>query len=151
MPTGQEAPWRGRRITRTSWQKYFPPNWAPIPIFCVNLCISASSSVSLKPCPWSFPANDIFKYLNIKYFTSVISVFDDADFMHTDVMIQVNKWYLTFIWHHWLQVTNIMILQWWIKFRKEIIQDRSVVNWVFYLLWEVHPDNGLTPTWHISS
>jgi hypothetical protein len=24
MPTGQEAPWRGRRITRTSWQKYFP-------------------------------------------------------------------------------------------------------------------------------
>ncbi len=26
MPTGQEAPWRGSRITRTSWQKYLPPN-----------------------------------------------------------------------------------------------------------------------------
>ena len=31
MPTGQEAPWRGSRITRTSWQKYLPPNWAPMP------------------------------------------------------------------------------------------------------------------------
>jgi len=30
MPTGQDAPWRGRRITRTSWQKYLPPNWAPM-------------------------------------------------------------------------------------------------------------------------
>ena len=29
-----EAPWRGRRITRTSWQKYFPPNCAPIPMRC---------------------------------------------------------------------------------------------------------------------
>ena len=31
MATGHEAPWRGRRITRTSWQKYLPPNWAPMP------------------------------------------------------------------------------------------------------------------------
>ena len=31
MPTGHDAPWRGRRITRTSWQKYLPPNWAPMP------------------------------------------------------------------------------------------------------------------------
>ena len=31
MPTGQEAPWRGRRMTRTSWAKYLPPNWAPMP------------------------------------------------------------------------------------------------------------------------
>ena len=31
MPTGQEAPWRGRRTTRTSWAKYLPPNWAPMP------------------------------------------------------------------------------------------------------------------------
>ena len=25
-PTGHDAPWRGRRITRTSWAKYLPPN-----------------------------------------------------------------------------------------------------------------------------
>ncbi len=31
MPTGQEAPWRGRRITRTSSAKYLPPNCAPMP------------------------------------------------------------------------------------------------------------------------
>ncbi len=31
MPTGQEAPWRGRRTTRTSWAKYLPPNCAPMP------------------------------------------------------------------------------------------------------------------------
>jgi hypothetical protein len=30
MPTGHDAPWRGRRITRTSWQKYLPPNCAPM-------------------------------------------------------------------------------------------------------------------------
>ena len=28
--TGHDAPCRGKRITRTSWTKYFPPNWAPI-------------------------------------------------------------------------------------------------------------------------
>ena len=32
MPTGQEAPWRGRRMTRTSSAKYLPPNCAPMPI-----------------------------------------------------------------------------------------------------------------------
>ncbi len=26
VPIGRLAPWRGRRITRTSWQKYLPPN-----------------------------------------------------------------------------------------------------------------------------
>ena len=31
MPTGQEAPWRGRRTTRMSWAKYLPPNCAPMP------------------------------------------------------------------------------------------------------------------------
>ena len=31
IATGHEAPWRGSRITRTSWQKYLPPNCAPIP------------------------------------------------------------------------------------------------------------------------
>ena len=28
----------GRRTTRTSWQKYLPPNWAPMPLLCVSLC-----------------------------------------------------------------------------------------------------------------
>ena len=28
---GSEAPWRGSRMTRTSWQKYLPPNCAPTP------------------------------------------------------------------------------------------------------------------------
>src|SRR5262245_31961833 len=31
IPTGQLAACRGKRITRTSWAKYFPPNCAPIP------------------------------------------------------------------------------------------------------------------------
>ena len=39
IPTGHEAPCRGRRMTRTSWAKYFPPNWAPIP----SLYASSSS------------------------------------------------------------------------------------------------------------
>ena len=34
---GSEAPWRGRRMTRTSWQKYLPPNCAPTPICWVSL------------------------------------------------------------------------------------------------------------------
>ena len=57
MATGQEAPCRGSRITRTSWQKYLPPNCAPMPIFRVISRTSASSPVSRKPrppCdPWS--------------------------------------------------------------------------------------------------
>ena len=32
MATGQDAPCRGSRMTRTSWQKYLPPNCAPMPI-----------------------------------------------------------------------------------------------------------------------
>ena len=31
IATGQEAPCRGSRTTRTSWQKYLPPNCAPMP------------------------------------------------------------------------------------------------------------------------
>ena len=31
IATGHEAPCRGSRTTRTSWQKYLPPNWAPMP------------------------------------------------------------------------------------------------------------------------
>ena len=32
MATGHDAPCRGSRTTRTSWQKYLPPNCAPMPI-----------------------------------------------------------------------------------------------------------------------
>ncbi|CAM5228713.1 hypothetical protein STANM309S_01639 [Streptomyces tanashiensis] len=50
MATGSEAPWRGRRTTRTSWQKYLPPNCgAPMPIFCVSSKTFSSSSLSRKP------------------------------------------------------------------------------------------------------
>ena len=31
IATGQDAPCRGSRTTRTSWQKYLPPNCAPMP------------------------------------------------------------------------------------------------------------------------
>ena len=37
IATGHDAPWRGRRITRTSWQKYLPPNCAPMPNVCGQL------------------------------------------------------------------------------------------------------------------
>ena len=50
MATGSDAPWRGRRITRTSWQKYLPPNWAPMPKSCVSLSTFCSNSTSRKPC-----------------------------------------------------------------------------------------------------
>ena len=36
MPTGQLAPWRGRRMTRTSSAKYLPPNCAPMPLCCAS-------------------------------------------------------------------------------------------------------------------
>ena len=53
--TGQLAPWRGRRMTRTSWQKYLPPNCAPMPVSWDSLRIFASRSVSRKPLPRSDP------------------------------------------------------------------------------------------------
>jgi Kef-type K+ transport system membrane component KefB len=53
--TGHEAPWRGSRTTRTSWQKYFPPNWAPMPKPWVRASTSASSSRSRNPWPSSEP------------------------------------------------------------------------------------------------
>jgi hypothetical protein len=47
MPTGSDAPCRGSRITRTSWQKYLPPNCAPMPMwrdssstFCLHLQVA---------------------------------------------------------------------------------------------------------------
>ena len=46
MATGHEAPWRGSRTTRTSWQKYLPPNCAPMPNSCVSSKTSFSSSTS---------------------------------------------------------------------------------------------------------
>ena len=41
IATGHDAPWRGRRITRTSWQKYLPPNCAPMPKDWVSLKTSS--------------------------------------------------------------------------------------------------------------
>src|SRR5581483_8897465 len=55
IATGHDAPCRGSRTTRTSWQKYFPPNCAPIPIFRVISSTAASSSRSRNPCPAADP------------------------------------------------------------------------------------------------
>ena len=55
MATGQEAPWRGMRTTRTSWQKYFPPNCAPMPISWLILSTFSSISRSRNACPCSLP------------------------------------------------------------------------------------------------
>src|ERR1700691_6249625 len=49
IATGQDAPCRGSLTTRTSWQKYLPPNCAPIPIFLVMSSTVCSSSTSRKP------------------------------------------------------------------------------------------------------
>ncbi len=51
IATGQDAPCLGSLITRTSWQKYLPPNCAPIPIFLVMSRTVCSSSTSRKPFP----------------------------------------------------------------------------------------------------
>ena len=50
MATGSEAPCRGSRTTRTSWQKYLPPNCAPMPKPRVSSSTCSSSSVSRNPC-----------------------------------------------------------------------------------------------------
>ena len=55
MATGQDAPCRGSRTTRTSWQKYLPPNCAPMPIFLVIWSTCCSSSWSRNPCPMGDP------------------------------------------------------------------------------------------------
>mmetsp|Transcript_32903 Transcript_32903/g.93528 ORF Transcript_32903/g.93528 Transcript_32903/m.93528 type:complete len:219 (-) Transcript_32903:743-1399(-) len=55
MATGQEAPCRGNRMTRTSWQKYLPPNWAPIPISWLIFLIFSSISRSRKARPSLLP------------------------------------------------------------------------------------------------
>ncbi len=56
MATGQEAPWRGRRITRTSWAKYLPPNCAPMPSRWAAARSLSSSSVSRKARPSPLPS-----------------------------------------------------------------------------------------------
>lgn len=56
MATGQDAPCRGSRTTRTSWQKYLPPNCAPMPIFWVSSKTFSSSSTSRKPWPSGEPS-----------------------------------------------------------------------------------------------
>ena len=51
MPTGRLAPCRGSRITRTSWQKYLPPNCAPMPMLreISSTCCSNSRSRNAWP------------------------------------------------------------------------------------------------------
>ena len=55
IPMGQDAPCLGRRITLTSWQKYLPPNCAPIPISRVIPRIICSHSKSRHPWPVKSP------------------------------------------------------------------------------------------------
>ena len=56
MPIGTEAPWRAIRITRTSWQKYLPPNCAPMPIWRVSSSTFFSISRSRMATPLSLPS-----------------------------------------------------------------------------------------------
>mmetsp|Transcript_39369 Transcript_39369/g.80647 ORF Transcript_39369/g.80647 Transcript_39369/m.80647 type:complete len:249 (-) Transcript_39369:568-1314(-) len=73
-PTGHEAPCLGRRTTRTSWQKYLPPNCAPMPIFWHCSWILLSHSRSRNALPPSFPlVCSSSRYLVLASFT-VLSV-----------------------------------------------------------------------------
>ncbi len=68
IATGHDAPCRGSRITRTSWQKYLPPNWAPMPIRRVMPSTCSSSSRSRKPCPAADPeAGSVSRYFADAY------------------------------------------------------------------------------------
>ena len=58
MPMGREAPWRGRRMTRTSWQKYLPPNCAPMPVSWLS-CSTFCSSSKLKQAVCAFTASQL--------------------------------------------------------------------------------------------
>lgn len=55
IDTGHDAPCLNIRITRTSWQNYLPPNWAPMPKSCVILSTFFSVSMHLNARPNSFP------------------------------------------------------------------------------------------------
>ena len=69
MATGSEAPCRGSRTTRTSWQKYLPPNWAPMPKSRVSSSTCSSSSVSRNPCAAIDPSRGrSSRYLADAYF-----------------------------------------------------------------------------------
>mmetsp|Transcript_12050 Transcript_12050/g.39433 ORF Transcript_12050/g.39433 Transcript_12050/m.39433 type:complete len:251 (-) Transcript_12050:652-1404(-) len=54
-PTGHDAPWRGSRTTRTSWQKYLPPNCAPTPRSRVSWSTLASQASSRNARPFASP------------------------------------------------------------------------------------------------
>ena len=70
MPTGQLAPWRGRRTMRTSSAKYLPPNWAPTFDCCASLSTFASISRSRKARPSSLPVvGSVSRYLVVASFT----------------------------------------------------------------------------------
>ena len=55
IATGQLAPWRGRRMTRTSRAKYLPPNWAPMPVARASWSTCSSIARSRKARPCSLP------------------------------------------------------------------------------------------------
>src|SRR5262249_50825225 len=66
---GQEAPCLGSLITRTSWQKYLPPNCAPIPARLVISSTTCSSSRSRNPCASAEPVvGSESRYLADAYF-----------------------------------------------------------------------------------
>ncbi len=69
IATGQDAPCRGSRTTRTSWQKYLPPNCAPMPKLRVSSSTCASSSTSRKPCAVGDPVvGNASRYFADAYF-----------------------------------------------------------------------------------
>ena len=55
MPTGQPAPCRAMRMTRASRAKYFPPNWAPMPVWRAISRTLASHCASRNARPSSLP------------------------------------------------------------------------------------------------
>src|SRR5579863_8264270 len=68
MATGHNAPCLGSLMTRTSWQKYLPPNCAPIPIRRVIPSTCSSSSASRNPCPAADPERgSVSRYLADAY------------------------------------------------------------------------------------
>mmetsp|Transcript_73633 Transcript_73633/g.175583 ORF Transcript_73633/g.175583 Transcript_73633/m.175583 type:complete len:239 (+) Transcript_73633:56-772(+) len=70
MPTGQEAPCRGSRTTRTSCRKYFPPNCAPMPSSWEIFLIFSSQSKSRKARPMALPdTGSPSRYLQLASFT----------------------------------------------------------------------------------
>src|SRR5277367_2822027 len=75
MATGQDAPCLGSLITRTSWQKYLPPNCAPIPIFLVMSSTVCSSSTSRKPFPPVVPSVGSVSRYRAEAYLAVLSAY----------------------------------------------------------------------------